>query len=373
MSATYIHTKRKNRFSKQILRLLAIVYFVALVASVVYVWTCTQDRYISTAEFKVSQQSLSGTEMAIPQLALTGLSDAGSVDSQIVIGYVNSSDVLLDLEQKYKLVEHYQSPKIDVIFRLKRNANLEERLEYYRSRILAHYDMETGMTVITVDSFEPQLSQTIAKTLLKGAENYINQINQAIADQQLTFVRSEVDRSTKKIDDLNVELITLQNENNFISPNESISTTLSNVQRMKLESFKSKAELATIERDSPNSPILSNLRSQLRSLEELISIESAKLSGTEKGRLNQLLVRFKILDNKLDFAVRLRASAEAMLEKTRLTAIARSRFITIIQTPYLPEDVGMPRRPYATVTILILGGLLFFVFRAITKSIFSMI
>ena len=373
MSATYIHTKRKAGLSKLILRILAVLYFLTLATAVVYLWVCTQNRYISTAEFKVSQQSLSGTEVAIPQLALTGLTDAGSVDSQIVIGYVNSSDVLLNLEHQYRLIEHYQSPKIDFFFRLKYGANLEERLKYYRSRIVGHYDKETGMTIITVDSFSPQLSQTIAKNLLKHAEDYINQINQTIADQQLTFVRSEVERSNKKIDELNIELITLQNENNFISPTESISSTLTTVQRLKLEAFKAQGELATIERDSPNSPILGNLRSQLRSLEELISVQSAKLSGTEKDRLNQVLMRFKILDNKIDFAVRLRASAEAMLEKTRLTATARSRFITVIQNPYLPEDVGMPRRPYATVTLLVLGGLLFFIFRAVTKSIFSMI
>ncbi|MES2438359.1 MAG: hypothetical protein V4584_04810 [Verrucomicrobiota bacterium] len=373
MSATYIHTKRKAGFSVLILRFLAILYFLALAASVVYLWVCTQNRFISTAEFKVSQQSLSGSEVGIPQFALTGLSDAGSVDSQIVIGYVNSSDLLLSLEREYNLIEHYQAPRIDFVFRLKHDANLEQRLEYYRSRILAHYDKETGMTVITVDTFDARLSQTIAQTLLKRSEDYINHVNQTIADQQLHFVHSEVERSAKRIDDLNVELITLQNENNFITPTETISATLSTVQKMKLEAFKNQAELATIERDSPNSPRIDNLRSQLRSLEELIAIESAKLSGTEKDRLNQLLVRYKLLDGKMEFAIRLRGAAESMLEKTRLNAIARSRFLTVIQNPYLPEDVGMPRRPYATVTLLVLGGLLFFIFRAITKSIFSMI
>lgn len=373
MSATYIHTKRKAGLSNLILRFLAILYFAGITACVVYLWVCTQDRFISTAEFKVSQQSLSGNEVGIPQLALTGLSDSGSADSQIVIGYINSSDLLLELEKEYKLSDHYRSPSSDFVFRLKRNANLEERLKYYRDRILAHYDAETSMTVITVDTFDPQLSQTIARTLLNRAEDYINRINQTIADQQLGFVRSEVERSAKKIDDLNIELITLQNENNFITPTETISANLSTVQRMKLEHFKAQADLATIERDSPNSPRIDNLKSQLRSLNELISVESAKLSGTEKDRLNQLLVSYKLLESKMEFALRLRAAAESMLEETRLNAIARSRFLTIIQTPYLPEDVGMPRRPYATVTLLVLGGLLFFIFRAITRSIFSMI
>lgn len=373
MSATYIHTKRKAGLSALILRLLAILYFVSLIGSVVYLWVSTQDRFISTAEFKVSQQSLSGNEMGIPQLSLTGMSDTGSVDSQIVIGYINSSDLLLSIEKEFHLLDHYQAPKNDFVFRLKRNSNLEQRLKYYRARILAHYDKETGMTIITVDTFDPQLSRNIAQTLLRRSEDYINHINQTIADQQLTFVHTEVERSAKRIDDLNIELINLQNENNFISPAEAISSTLSNVQKMKMEHIKNQADLATIERDSPNSPRIDNLKSQLRSLDELISVETAKLSGKEKDRLNQLLVRYKLLESKMEFAMRLRAAAESMMEKTRLNAVARSRFLTVIQHPYLPEDVGMPRRPYATVTLLVLGGLLFFIFRAITKSIFSMI
>lgn len=373
MSATYIHTKRKAGLSALILRFLAILYFVTLFGSIFYLWLCTQNRYISTAEFKVSEQSLSGGGVGIPQFSLTGLTDGGSIDSQIVIGYINSADLLTSLEQEYKLIEHYQAPEKDFFFRLKPGADLEERLNYYRNRILAHYDKETGMTVITVDTFAPQLSKDIAQTLLKRSEDYINRVNQDIANHQLSFVHTEVERSAKVIDELNVELINLQNENNFISPTEAITSTLSNIQKMKFEHIKGQADLATIERDSPNSPRLENLRSQLRSLDELISIESAKISGPEKDRLNQLLVRYKLLESKMDFAIRLRSTAESMLEKTRLNAIARSRFLTVIQNPYLPEDSGLPRRPYATVTILVLGSLMFFIFRAITKSIFSMI
>jgi capsule polysaccharide export protein KpsE/RkpR len=148
---------------------------------------------------------------------------------------------------------------------------------------------------------------------------------------------------------------------------------LGTVEKMRLEQFKSNAELATIERDSPNSPRLDNLRSRIRSLDELIAVESAKLSGPDKDRLNQLLVRFRMLTSKIDFAIRLRSTAEAVVERNRVDSIAHSRFLTVIQNPYLPEDVGMPRRPYATVTLLVLGGLLFFIFRAVTRSVFSMI
>jgi capsular polysaccharide transport system permease protein len=373
MSATYTHTKRKFGFTLIFLRFLAFLYFLTLGASIVYLWLFTQDRYISTAEFKVSRQSLTGGDPGFAQLALPGLSDSGSVDSQIVIGFVNSADLLLELEKEFHLADHFKAPEKDIVFRLKRDANLEERLEYYRNRIAAHFDLETGMTVMTVDTFAPKLSRDIAVALLERAGKFINTVNKDIADQQLDFVRSEVERSAKRVDDLNAEILALQNENNFISPDEVIRATLTAIEKLRFDQLQAQAELATIERDSPNSPRIESLRSRLRSLEELISVESAKLSGPEKSRLNQLLVRYRLLEQKIAFAIQLRTAAESLLERNRVEAAANSRFLSVIQHPYLPEDIGLPRRPYASVTLIVLGSLMFLIFRAITKAIFSMV
>jgi len=371
MSATYIHTQRKAGMSQVIIRLLGVLYFIGLAAAIAYLWLFTQNRYISTAEFKISQQSGSGMDGGIVQLALPGLSDSGSVDSQIAIGYINSADLLLELENKFDLIAHFGSPIKDRVFRLEKDATLEARLSYYRSRILAHFDKETGLTVITVDTFSPVLSKEIATALMEKAENFINVINQQIAEQQLSFVRAELERSAARVDKLNTELITLQNENNLINPDEVISASLQAVQEMKMDALRSEAELASILRDSPNSPRIATLRSHIRSVNELIDIESAKLTGPEKDRMSQLLMQFRQLTLKIEFATRLRSSAEIMLEKNRVEAIAHSKFFTVIQTPYLPEDVAIPRRPYATGVLLVIGFLLFLILRVLTLSIFE--
>ena len=373
MSATYTHTKRKMGLTLMFLRFLAFLYFLTLAVSIIYLWLFTQNRYISTAEFKVSRQNVTGSDAGIVQFALPGLSDPGSVDSQVVIGFVNSSDLLLALEKEYHLDSHFKAPTRDPVFRLKRNANLEERLEYYRNHIAAHFDIETGMTVMSVDTFDPQLSHDIAVTLLKRSGEFINTVNKEIAEHQLEFVRSQVERSAKNVEDLYAQLVTFQNENNFISPDGVIASTLTAVEKLRLESLQGQAELATVERDSPDSPRITSMKSRQRSLNELIAVESAKLSGSEKTRLNQLAVHFKLLEQKLSFATQLRNGAEALLERNRVEAIANSRFITVIQKPYLPEDIGLPRRPYATITLLTLGLLMFMIFRSITKAIFSMV
>jgi capsular polysaccharide transport system permease protein len=138
-----------------------------------------------------------------------------------------------------------------------------------------------------------------------------------------------------------------------------------------MERLRLETSLASIERDSPGSPRIDTLRSDLKSLNEQIALESTKISGPEQDRLNQILAKFKELELKLNFAIKLRTGAETLLEKHRVDAAARSHFLSVIQRPFLPEDVGFPQRPYATITIIVLGVLLFLILRVLLQSIYE--
>ncbi len=371
MSATYIHTKRKPGMAQLIMRGLGVLYFVALGLAILYLWLFTQDRYVCSAEFKISRQESSGMEMGMVQLALPGLSDSGSMDSQITIGFIDSADLLLELEREFNLIGHYTSPRKDFVFRLKPDASLEDRLEYYRNRISAHFDKDTGMTVVSVDTFDPKLSEQITAALLKKAEEFVNKINREIAGKQLDFVHGEVERAEKQVQDVNVELLALQNKHNFITPDEAITANLKVVEGMRIQYLQAETELSGLLRDSPNSPRIETLRSRIRSLNEVIDVESAKLSGPEKDRLNQLLVQFKQLQLKLEFALRLRSGAELLLEKNRTDTVARSRFFTVIQHPFVPEEPAIPRRPYVTASLIVVGLFAFWILSAISRSLFE--
>lgn len=372
MSSTYIHTKRKNSKLRFFLKLMAVIYFAFLIACIVYLWAFTQNRYETSAAFKISRQDGGGgIEAGMVSLALPGLSDTGSMDSQIAIGYIDSADLLLQLEKEFDLIKHYSEPKQDFVFHLDPKWQLEDRLEFYRKRIFAHFNKDTGLTAITVDTFDPALSHKIAESILKKAETFINHLNQEIADQQLSYVHSEVDRTSARVDVLNRQLLELQNAHKFITPEAVIEAQVAAVQELQMDRLKAETELSSILRDSPVSPQIEPLRSRLRSLQELIDVETAKLSGPEQNRMNQVLLQFKELQLKLEFATRLRTGAEAMLERNRVEAASSTRFFSVIQKPFLPEDSSQPRRPYATATIAVLGILLFLTFRALTHSVFE--
>ena len=372
MSSTYIHTKHKNGFAKTVLKILAILYFLGLLIAIAYLWLMTQDRYVTTAAFTISRQdAASGLDESIVQLALPGMADSGSMDSQVTIGYINSADLLLDLEKQFNFIEHFSSPEKDFFFRLDPKDALENRLDFYRKHIIADFNKDTGLTTVTVDTFEPSISQEVATVVLKRAEGFVNQINQDVADQQLAFIQSEVDRTSERVNEIHRELIELQNKHRFISPNAVINASLAAVQEMQMERLRADAELSSLLRDSPESPRINTLQSSLRSYNELIDKETAKLSGTERDRLNQILMDYKEIELKLETATRLRAGAEMLLENNRMEAASRSRFFSVIQTPYLPEDVALPRRTYATITMIFLGLLCFLIMRALVQSVYD--
>lgn len=371
MKSSRSPSKLRNRFPKMAMTFFGFVYFLLIGCIVAYIWLFTQDRFISVASFKISRQNPSAGELGIAALALPGLTDSGSVDSQIAIGFVNSTDMLLRLEKEFKLREHYGAPTKDFVFRLAPDALVEQRLDFYRKRIFAHYDKETGLTMLTTDTFDPKLSKQLAESVLKQTEDFINKLNQTVADQQSIYTRSEVERSEKQVSDIMTELLTLQNDHNLVSPEETISASLQMVQQLRMERLRAETTLASIERDSPVSPRINSLRSQLRSLDEQIAVESTKISGPEKDRLNQVLAKYKELEMKLEFANHLRTGAATLLEKNRMEAVAQSRFISVIQSPFLPEDVGYPLRPYSTATIIGLSILLFLVLKVLVQSIFE--
>lgn len=372
MSSTYIHTKRSTGIIQKILKGFAIAYFALIGLSVLYICFIAHERYVSDASFKISRENSSpGGDTGMLELALPGMSESGAADSQVTIGYIQSVDLLRYLEEKFDLHEHYASPSIDFFFRLEKDAPIETRLDYYRSRIEAHFDIDTGLTHLTVDTFDPELSEKVAAEILRMAENFVNNIDQSIAEQQLSFAEREVNVAQAKVVEAHKELAILQNKHQLISPNEVISARLAAVQEMQIQKLRAEAELASLRRDSPGSPVIGALESKLLSLNELIAAEMDKLSGNERDKLNQILMEFEELELKLEFLTRLRTGAEMLLENNRVKAAANTRFFSIIQTPLMPEDAILPERGYVSITIVVLGLLLFLVLRALTYSVFD--
>lgn len=341
------------------------------VIPVIYLSFIAEERFQSVSHFSVVVEESNNAEASVGLLDIVTGSGPGASDAQIAVGFVSSSDLLFELEEKFNLIEHYTAPKIDFIFRLKPDSSREERIEYYRGKISAQIDSLSGLIHLTIESFSPELSQKLSMYILNKTEEFINNLNKDIATKRLEFAQSELDRAQGVIKDNEKLLLEFQNKHKIIQPEAIIQAKLEAIQTLRLEKIRKGIELATLEASSPNSPMRTSLANTIKNLEKEIEKQEALLSGPETQKLNQILAQYKELQLNIELSLNLRKGAELILEKTRAEAIATSRFFSVVQKPYLSDDYSNPRRLYLSITSVIVILLLLYIIRAVIASIYD--
>lgn len=359
---------------KKALKTFGLAYAALILISLVYLWLVTQNRYISESMIKVTTEAgnMDMTDVAAAAAASSGAkAAAGLSGAQMTSGYIASANLLFQLEKEFDLVRHYRSPRYDLIFRMKKSASIEDRLEFYRKRITSHYDLLEGVNIITVDTFDRDLSLRINQRILELTENFINGINHQIANQQVAYYVEELKRAENNVQSFNERILAMQDEKRIISPESAIETSLRTIDEMYSQIVTAETEINTLLRDSPNSPKIELLQSRVKTLNESLEREQSKLSGDDRKRMNLFMMQYKDLQERLQFAMQIRNNAEVTLEKNRAMRNQHSQFFILFQQPFRPEEHGLPRRPYATITILVVGALLFYVLRTMTYTLFE--
>lgn len=346
-----------------------VIFILISAACISYLYVFAENRYVSVSQFAVVIEESSGSDVTGGISALLGNGSTGGSDTQAVIGFIQSADLLIKLEKQFDLPTHYTAPEKDFLFRLWRDHSLEDRLKYYRKKITARFNQTTGLVDLTVETFSPELALEVTKFILKETEDFINKQNQTIANERLAFVRSELDRAQKLIQQREKEILDFQNKHKIIQPEAIIQAQMEAIQRLRLETIDKEIERTTLSASSPNSPLLKALSTTIYELKQEISRQEEALSGSEQEKLNQILIEFKELTLNLEFANKLKTGTEVLLEQTRADAAANSRFFSVIQNPYLPEEHAHPRRIYLSITASILIFLVIYIVLALFRSI----
>jgi capsular polysaccharide transport system permease protein len=351
-----------------ILKSLIALWTVIAISVAAYISFLAEDMYTSESYFTVVVDDSDGVDLSSGLLNIMGQTNKGNTDTQTVIGFIQSADLLLDLERKFQLDEHYSSPKNDFIFNLNKNATVEDRIKYYRNHITAEFSTTSGHVILNIETYSKDLSFEISKYILSRTEKFINELNQSIAKKRMSFVIDELNRTEENIKKREKLLLNFQNINQIIEPDEVIKSQLRAIQALRIENFHKKVDLITVKSESPNSPLIKSLETTIAQIDDEISSQEKALAGPEQQKLNQLSAEYKNLVLDLEFAVKLHEGAQVLLEKTRADELQHTRFFSVIQTPSLPDGHSSPRRLYLILTAFAVCFLCYYISVALLKS-----
>ena len=182
--------KSLKAFIVQNLSFIALVVVPFLIA-LIYFTMIASDRYVSTAEIIVKDNSSSSATPSAMDFLLAG-SSSNTQDALLVVNYIHSLDMARLINQALSLKDYYQKNG-DFASQLYGWASQEDYLNYVRNHIEVNHDELSGIIRIDAQAFDPDFSQQLVTLIIEKSEQFVNAISHKLANQQMNFVQKELE------------------------------------------------------------------------------------------------------------------------------------------------------------------------------------
>ena len=332
----------------------AIVGLPTLLAGV-YFFGIASDLYLSEVKFVVrgpSKPQVSGLSAMLSSAGASSVSE----DTYAVHEYLMSRDVVRRLEREDDLRALLSRPEGDLISRFPgylfwRN-DFEALNRAYSRFVTVEIDSTSGVSTLQVKAYRPEDAQRLADSLLRFSEQLVNTLNARARHDSLEVFQNEVETIEQKIATIREQLTAYRVKEKMLDPKSAATGPIELVAQMNGQLANSKAQLAEVMKNSPNSPQIPLVRTRIASLEKLIAEERAKITGdnnsvaTALGEYERLTVQNLLAEKQL-------GSAFASLEAARLEAQRQQLYLETIAKPNLADYPLFPRRMVSFATIVV--------------------
>ncbi|NDY90901.1 Wzz/FepE/Etk N-terminal domain-containing protein [Ideonella livida] len=330
--------------------LLVFVILPSLLAGLYYSLVA-QDRYASRAAISVrdisGMSSSSSTSSGLGSL-IGGSASAAFGDMLSLNAYIHSSQMLQRLEERLQLRQHYESPAVDFVYRLPKDAPAEKFLAYFVSRVDVHFDDLTGVLVVEAQAFDREMSRKLNQAILEESERFLNDYMHRIADERRRFAESEVESSKKRLQAAKKEVLEFQVKHRLLDPvlQASANSSLTASLQATLSGHETalNAALAYLSEDSYQ---VRNLRSQIAATKAQIAAESLRATASTGGaQLAALQIEYQALVSKAAFAEEALKTAQISYESARMDTMRKLKTLVVMEPPTLPGLAAYPKRLY---------------------------
>jgi capsular polysaccharide transport system permease protein len=278
-------------------------------------------------------------------------------DTYSVRDYILSRDALRELDSRLGVRNVFTSKHVDPLNRfpgLYFDNSFERLYLYYRTHVDVDYDSTSSISTLTVRAFTPQDAQRISDLLLQMSERLVNTLNERSRQDLIRYAQEEVKVATDKATAAAVALFEYRSKHEIFAPDQQAALQLEGVAKIQEELVSTEAQLAQLQKLSPNNPQIIGLQSRAQTLRHAIGTEAAKVTSAN-GSFSARAPNFERLTVESDFADKQLGVALADLETARSEALRQQLYLDRLVQPSLPDKAMEPRRIRSVVTVLLVG------------------
>jgi capsular polysaccharide transport system permease protein len=334
----------------------------------VYFYGFAADIYESEARFVVRNRSSGGSPAMISAggsggsgiAGLLSATQSGSEESRAVISFIDSHAAVAALQRTSNLVEIWRRPEADHIARLWWEEPQVEWLHwYFRRRVRAVLDAETGVLQLRVQAFRPDDARLLAEQLLKLSEELVNTFTARSMADAIRAAQEDVTKAEQRVVAARDAMTAFREREQAFDPARSAAGAIETIGRLEASLAQARTELqerrSFMRADNPQIQVLNN---RITALQQQIATERGRVTRGQEA-LTQQVAGMERLELERAFADRQLASATSTLEEARSNALRQQVFLARIADPHLPEWALYPRAAFNILTLFISLSVLF--------------
>ena len=234
------------------------------------------DGYVAEARLTVrgAQEQRSAVSDASSIIGkLTGSGPKSTIqDSYIVLNYIKSQAVLVDIGGSSYLEKYFGGNGIDYFSRLKINSKIEDLLKYWLSYVTASVDTVSGILTVKVEAFSPQDATRIAQDIVRLSEALVNNITVRSRTDTLERAGREVSLAADKLAASRDKLTEFRNQGALIDPASRAQSVGETIGKLTLDKIAIENSISTLQDSLSNDlPTQRIQRARLAAIDQQIA------------------------------------------------------------------------------------------------------
>ncbi len=329
-----------------VLSFIALVLLPIMVAAV-YLFVIATDQYVS--EFRFSLSSIDPPRLdPLSLLAGNASHSPAGMESQIVVQYITSRAIVDQLDASLDLRRMFSPPEADWWARLPRPTSIEALVLYWRGQVDPFYDPANGTVVVRVRAFTPAEALQLAKAIVAGSEQLVNELSARARHDTVRNAEAEVAQAEARLKTVLADIRAFRDREGLIDPGKTAEATGPLAARLRDELVRTNADLTTLKsymRD--DAPAVKVLKARIRSIETQQRVVAHDLTDPDRSRndtLSRQLGSYEQLESERRFAEAAYQHALQGLDQARANADRQQVYIASFVPPSLPEEALYPRR-----------------------------
>jgi capsular polysaccharide transport system permease protein len=245
---------------------------------------------------------------------------------------------------------------------------VEDKLRYWRDMVDVNFDHASGIMQLQVKAFDPVESQELAKFIIEQSDGLVNNLSSSARNGVLRSAQDEVQLAEDRLTKARVAVRKYRDASQEVDPVEGAKLAAQLIGGLEAQLVQMNADLATAKSQmSDDTPRIRVLKARIASVEEQLGSERQRLgSGNASGNSETSaagsdvagrIQQFEALETEREFAERAYTASLASIEKARLDATNKQRYLAVFIEPTLSQMAQYPTRILNS--FLVALGLLF--------------